>query len=194
MLQQFAEAFALLLDCSGLFALCSASCVAGYFHANAPSQFLNGVNKAEALILDHKLQSVAVNAAAKTMVSLSGWADVEAWTFLAVKGAKSFQIGASLFQFDVLPHHINDVEAADQLLDEFGRDHAASLGARGQARRPMAHCPSRDSGPLASRSALDREVFDFCAAVDGGCKPARLQAPAAPSFASGLVAVLCRDF
>ena len=64
------------------------------------------------------LERIAIRAAAEAVIELLGRTDGERRRFFAMERAKAQQVGAGLAQLHVLTHHIDDVGAGQQVLNE----------------------------------------------------------------------------
>lgn len=54
----------------------------------------------------------------KTMVKLFGRTYCKTWGFFVMKGAQTHVVCATFFELDILTHHIDDIDAGEQILDE----------------------------------------------------------------------------
>ena len=81
-------------------------------------QVLHRLDEAQAVVLGEEADGVAVRTAAEAVVGLARGADDEAGALFAVKRAQALEIDARLLQGDELAHHIGDVGAGQQVLDE----------------------------------------------------------------------------
>jgi hypothetical protein len=105
--------------------------VFGHRQAHLLGKVVHGFHEAQAHVLGQEAQCITVGAAAEAVVGLPARADDETWRLLAVEGAQALEIDAGLAQLHMPAHHLGDVDARQQVLDEAGRNHAGqSIGAR----------------------------------------------------------------
>ncbi|MNT98032.1 hypothetical protein D3C72_2405170 [compost metagenome] len=69
-------------------------------------------------MVHQKTDRVAVFAAAKAVVELLGGADAERGRFFTMERAQPHVIGTAFFQLYIAAHHIDDIDAGEQFLDE----------------------------------------------------------------------------
>ena len=99
-------------------ALLRADVLLRHDHADLASQVIHGFHEAHARMLHQKADGIAVLAAAEAVVELLGGADAEGRGLFAVEGAQPHEVGAAFFELHVATHHIDDIDAGQQLLDE----------------------------------------------------------------------------
>lgn len=91
---------------------------AGHFHAGCAGQFLDGLGEVQIVVVHDEAQGVAAGAAAEAVVELLVGADREGGGFLLVERAAGGVVLAGFFQLDARTHHVDDVEAVDQVVNE----------------------------------------------------------------------------
>ena len=64
-----------------------------------------------------------MRATTKAMIKLLGWAHREAGRFFIVKGAQATEICPALFELHVPTHHVDNINAIEQVLNKALRDH-----------------------------------------------------------------------
>jgi hypothetical protein len=99
----------------------------GHLQADRRGQVLDRLDEADAGMLHQEADGAAVGAAAEAVVELLGRADREGRRFLGMERAAGAVVGPRLLQRDVALHHIDDVDAAQQFLDEALGDHAGIM-------------------------------------------------------------------
>ncbi|MPM75751.1 hypothetical protein SDC9_122745 [bioreactor metagenome] len=108
----------LALGCGALALLRGGVVVVGHLHARLLGQLLHRLAKAQPGVVHQKADGVAVLATAKAVKELFGRADAERRRFLPVEGAQAHVVGARLLELHVAAHHIDDVGAREEILDE----------------------------------------------------------------------------
>jgi hypothetical protein len=93
-------------------------------HADALRQVLDRFDEAEAGVLDQETDCGTVRTAAKAVIELFGRTDGEAGRFFVMKRAQAHVVGATLLQLHVASHHVDDVDAVQQILNEGLWDHS----------------------------------------------------------------------
>ena len=78
-------------------------------------------------MLHEKSDRRPMGATSKAVVKLLGRTHGKGRRFFAVKRAEPQEISARALELHVTPHHVDDVDAGEQLLDEVLRNHPASL-------------------------------------------------------------------
>jgi len=95
----------------------------GYDHAVVERQILDRVDKTHAGILHQEADGGAVRAAPKAMVELLGGADRKTGGFFVMEGTQTHVVCAALFELDVLAHHVDNINAGQQILNKTLRYH-----------------------------------------------------------------------
>ena len=132
----------LLAGLGGALALARVAVVVGHGQAQLAGQILDRLDEAQAAVLHQEADRVAMHAAAEAVVGLARGADDEAGRLLAVEGAQALVVDAGLLQRHGAAHHVDDVGAGEQVLDEALGYHAAeSSGAPGAPGPPLAALP-----------------------------------------------------
>lgn len=90
----------------------------GHDHADVLGQVLDRIDEAHARVFDQEADGGAMGAAAETVIELLGRADGEARGLFAMERTQPHEIGAALFQLDVAPNHIDDVDTVEQIGNE----------------------------------------------------------------------------
>jgi len=126
----------------GLFALFGTALVLRHDHADLLGQVFHGLDEGGRRVLHQEADGVAVHAAAEAVVGLAAGADDEARRLLAVEGAQALVVDAGLLQVDMAPHHVDDVDAGQQVMDEALGDHPPEFK-DSPAARPGPGRPSR---------------------------------------------------
>ncbi|MNC42421.1 hypothetical protein D3C75_912360 [compost metagenome] len=96
----------------------AAALLAGHFHAGGAGQFLDGLGEVQVVVVHDEAQGVAACAATEAVIELLVRADREGRGFLFVERATGRVVLAGLFQLDARTHHVDDVEAVDQVVNE----------------------------------------------------------------------------
>ena len=96
-------------------------------HAGVLRQILDRLDEAQPGILHQERDRGAVRAAAEAVIELLGWTDGEARRLFAMERAQTHQIGAALLQLHIIAHHVDDVDAVQQVLNEGLWDHGALI-------------------------------------------------------------------
>ena len=59
-----------------------------------------------------------MRATTKTMIKLLGRANGKTWGFLIMEGAQTHVVCATFFELNVLTHHVNNINAGQQVLNK----------------------------------------------------------------------------
>ena len=81
-------------------------------------QILDRFDIREAGMLHQKADRRAVRTATEAMVELLGGTHGKRRGLFVVKRAQPHQVGTALLQLDVLAHHIDNIDAVQQILNE----------------------------------------------------------------------------
>ena len=131
-----------------------AGVVFGHGQPGVAGQFVHGLDEAHAEVLHQEVDGRAMGAAAETVVKLLGGRDGKGRRLFVVKRTQPLVIGTRLLQFDRPTHHIDDVDAGQQLLNERLRDQTF-MGRRVCARRARSGGqPGTDPGGHGSEIGL----------------------------------------
>ena len=129
----------------------------GHLHAGVMGEVLDRVDEAQAGVLHDETDGAAVGAAAEAMVELLGRADRKRGRLFRMERAAGRVVGAGLLQRDIALHHVDDVDAGQQFLDEGLGDHgrqAASAADCSTAQPPLRLAlTSLETSPMSARPA-----------------------------------------
>ena len=109
--------------------------LARHIHAGALGQFLDRLGKFQLIVVHDEAEGIAAGAAAEAVVELLVRADGERGGLFLVERAAGAVVLAGLLQLDARAHHIDDVGAVEQVIDEGLRDQAGH--------RRSAYCPAQ---------------------------------------------------
>ena len=146
--QHVGERGLLLLAFGGAGALFRAGVVIRHLQAVLLCQILHGFDEAHAVVFHQETDGIPVLAAAEAMVELLGRADGERGRFLPVKRAQAEEVGARLAQLHVAAHHLDHIDAGEQILDEAVRNCHGEILSVGRASRRPDDVPNA-AGPIA---------------------------------------------
>src|SRR5690606_31538962 len=118
-------------------------------HAQAEiaGQFLDCIDKAQALVRHDEADGAAMRAAAEAVVELLGRADGERRGLFRMEGAAGAVVGAGLLERHVALDDVDDVDAIQQLLDKAVRNHALTPSAL----QASAALTSLETSPMSAR-------------------------------------------
>ena len=128
--QYFAERGALGLFGVGAGSVFGAVLALWHGQPDLLSQVAHRVHESHAVVFGQESDGVAVNPTAEAVVGLARRADDKAGRLFAVEGAQTLVVDAGLFQFDMAPHDLDDVDTGQQILDKSLRQHPGSLSKR----------------------------------------------------------------
>ena len=149
-------------------------------HPRFARQVPNGINIALTGMLHEKTDRRPMGSASKAVVKLLGGTHGKGRRFFAVKRAEPQKIGARALEFHVPPHHVDDIDAGKQLLNEVLRNHPASLarqpglylsgyrghvGSPSQGRADLRHDLAHVLGTCGARGGNGR--FNGCSDLTG---------------------------
>jgi hypothetical protein len=123
-----------LLMCSAHF---GGSVVFRDLHTSVLGQITHRLDESKTEMFHQEADGVAVHAAAEAVVRLPCRIDAETRRLFAVKRTQTHVIRARFPQRHMSPHHFDDVDSVQQILDERRRNHRDSLAAQ-FAGRPQA--------------------------------------------------------
>ncbi len=82
-------------------------------------------------MLHQETDGRAVRAAAEAVIELLGRADGKRRAFLVMKRAQPHEIRAAFLQLDKTSHHVDDIDAVQQVLEKSMWNHKSGPGRRG---------------------------------------------------------------
>ncbi|MNN50659.1 hypothetical protein D3C81_1652550 [compost metagenome] len=95
-----------------------------HLEAGALGQLLDRLGKLQVVVVHDEAEGVAAGAAAEAVVELLVRADAERGGLFVVERAAGAVVLAGLLQLDARTHHLDDVGAVEQVVDEALRDQA----------------------------------------------------------------------
>ena len=98
-----------------------------HLHADALRKILHRVDKTHAAVFHQEADGRAMRAAAKAVIKLLGRADGERWRLFGVERTAGGIVRTGTFEFHVPVDHFDDVDPAQQILNERLRNHALRL-------------------------------------------------------------------
>lgn len=96
----------------------SAAFLARHVHAGALGQFLDRLGELQLVVVHDEAERVAAGAAAEAVVELLVRADGERGSLFLVERAAGAVVLAGFLQLDARTHHLDDVGAVQQVIDE----------------------------------------------------------------------------
>ena len=108
-----------------VFARRLASAFVGHLDAGAARELFDCVGKFEAVVIHEEADRAPVRAAAEAVIELLGGAHGERRRTLVVERAARGPVAAGLFERHAFLDHVDDVDAGEEVVDEFFGDAAA---------------------------------------------------------------------